>query len=335
MRGRTLISLGFALITLILWANNPTFSPHVETVSVSNAHVHVIVEPTEGLTPLLSAITTASSTIDVVMYQFEDPVVAHALALARARGVAVRVILNGGYYGKKEKVDNDMAYQYLVGHGAEVHWSPSRFALTHQKTVVIDHAQAFIMTGNFTPQYYATSRDFEIVDSDSEDVRDIEKTFDADWNNDTHDSHTNNSLVWSPGSEQRLVDIIARATTTLDIYNQEMADTKIISALTESAARGVVIRIVMTENSRWHKAWRELTHAGVQIHLYAAHAPTYIHAKMILAGNSTMFVGSENFSKNSLEKNRELGLMVSDPAAIAHVKEVFEEDYSIARPFGN
>ena len=184
MRGRILISLGFALVSAILFTNHQSNGFSTRPHTLGNSHVEVVVEPTEGLTPLLDAINAASSSIDVVMYQFEDPSVARALADAHTRGVSVRVLLNGGYYGKKGNADNDMAYQYLVGHGVQVHWSPNRFALTHQKTVVIDHTRAFIMTGNFTPQYYASSRDFEIVDTDTSDVADIENTFDADWDGD-------------------------------------------------------------------------------------------------------------------------------------------------------
>lgn len=329
MRRNTFIPILFALISLVLLSNHALTSPAQSLSSTpGGTHVTVIVEPKATMMPLYTAIQNASSSIDVVMYQFEDPKLAQALAQSADRGVSVRVLLNGGYYGKKENTDNDSAYQYLMGHHVIVHWTPAYFALTHQKTLIVDKVHAFIMTGNFTPQYYASSRDFMVDDANIDDVIDAEETFDADWNGTSHTTHPDDALVWSPGSEQLLLDMITGATKTLDIYNQEMADKKIIQALQDTASHGIQIRIVMTDNTRWHKTWHDLQKEGVQVHIYDTNAPTYIHAKMILADNTHMFIGSENFSKNSLEKNRELGIITSDLSAIRTIKAVFESDWS-------
>ena len=55
-----------------------------------------------------------------------------------------------------------------------------------------------------------------------------------------------------------------------------------------------------------------LQDAGVSVALYPASAPLYIHAKVVLADYGTagarVFIGSENFSRASLTRNRELGL---------------------------
>ncbi len=60
-------------------------------------------------------------------------------------------------------------------------WAPSYFAFTHQKSIVIDGSQAIIMTFNFTPQYYSTSRDFGVVDKNPADISAIEAAFNDDW----------------------------------------------------------------------------------------------------------------------------------------------------------
>jgi phosphatidylserine/phosphatidylglycerophosphate/cardiolipin synthase-like enzyme len=40
-----------------------------------------------------------------------------------------------------------------------------------------------------------------------------------------------------------------------------------------------------------------------------------------------MFVGSENFSRTSLDDNRELGLIISDPAALSAMARTFAADF--------
>jgi phosphatidylserine/phosphatidylglycerophosphate/cardiolipin synthase-like enzyme len=110
----------------------------------------------------------AEKSIDLVMYELEDTQIENALISAEKNGVAVRVLLNEGDYGAQPSSYSAAAYQYLRAGGVSVHWSPSYFALTHQKTMIVDGNQAVIMTFNLTPQNYSTDRDFGIVDKDPE-----------------------------------------------------------------------------------------------------------------------------------------------------------------------
>ena len=89
----------------------------------------------------------------------------------------------------------------------------------------------------------------------------------------------------------------------------------------------------MTADSSWDSAFAQLARAGVHIHLYAADAPLYIHAKMILAPGR-VFLGSENFSSTSLDDNRELGLITADPGIRGSLRKTFDLDYAGATPYG-
>ena len=46
-----------------------------------------------------------------------------------------------------------------------------------------------------------------------------------------------------------------------------------------------------------------------------------------------MYVGSENFTTNSLRLNRELGLILTGPAVLRSVARTFTGDFSKATPF--
>ena len=113
------------------------------------------------------------------MYEDEDSQVNAALAADEHRDVEVRVLLSGGYYGEGS-AQNQAAYGYLQAHRVPVKWTPSYFALTHQKTLLID-GHAYILTFNLTPQYYASSRDFGVIDTIAADDAAVRRTFDADW----------------------------------------------------------------------------------------------------------------------------------------------------------
>lgn len=328
----------------------------------------LITEPDDGISPVLAMIRGATKSVDLVMYELDDAQVEAALAADERRGVAVRVLLSSGYNGAPTGTPatvNAAAYDFLRAHGVPVRWSPGYFSLTHEKSLVIDNgaasARALIMTFNMVARYYATGRDFGIIDNDAHDVAAITRTFNDDWGGSVagavggdagnaslggNDGDAGDDLLWSPGSEPALLALIRGARQSLYIYNEEMADSDITKALIDAARRGVAVYVVMTGADEWKWEFAELTTAGAHVRTYADadDAPLYIHAKMIVAdpgssgGDSNIasaraFVGSENFSAASLGKNRELGIMLNDPAIIPSLMKTFAVDWHGATPF--
>ena len=56
----------------------------------------------------------------------------------------------------------------------------------------------------------------------------------------------------------------------------------------------------------------------------------YMHAKIIVVDNKVAFVGSENISTQSLDQNRELGIIVSDPSALNTLQTTFQNDWGVS-----
>lgn len=293
----------------------------------------LVTEPDDRMQGVFRLIKGATRSIDLVMYEFDDPDIVNALGDAVTRGVAVRVMLNKGYGGKTD-AKQAATMKLLEDRNVSATYAPDFFSLTHQKTMVVDGRKAFIMTFNFTKKYYATSRDFGILDTDPVDVSAIESTFNADWTGRTIASPNGSGLIWSPGAETGMLLIIAGATKTLDVYNEEMADDAITRALIAAEQRGVRVRVAMSYATVYKPAFNELSQGKVGLRTYAGSSKKkYIHAKMIIADGNYGFVGSQNFSRNSLEKNRELGIFVSDPAIIASLEKTFVGDWDGARVY--
>ena len=174
-------------------------------------------------------LTGARHQVEMVMYEDSDTQVDAALAADAHRGVAVRVLLNGGYYGRAPRrtrpptATSRRTACRFAGRGRY-------FALTHQKTLIVD-GRAYILTFNLTPQYYASSRDFGVIDTIAADDAAIEQTFNADGTANAITAPTGADLVWSPGSQNAQVELIESATGWVDIYNEEMDSPAIEGAL--------------------------------------------------------------------------------------------------------
>jgi phosphatidylserine/phosphatidylglycerophosphate/cardiolipin synthase-like enzyme len=285
----------------------------------------LVTEPGQGLAPIYALLAGARKSIDLTLYELADSTVMGLLERAAGQGVTVRVVLDQNCEGDR----NQPAYQELSASGVAVAWAAPGFACTHQKTLTVDRAVSALMTFNFSPQYYATSRDFAVVTSDPADVAAIEDTFAADFAWTPVIPPTGDDLVWSPSNAQSsLLDLVGSAGTSLLVENEEMSDGPVVDALCAAAASGVSVRIVMTDRGSYQREFARLREAGAQLALYPPSAPLYIHAKVVLADGARAFIGSENFSQASLTRNRELGVILTDPAVLASVQATLAADFA-------
>ncbi len=89
----------------------------------------------------------------------------------------------------------------------------------------------------------------------------------------------------------------------------------------------------MTSTSTTLAALAKLASGGVHVHLYDKDASLYIHAKVIVADGQRAFVGSQNLSEASLDYNRELGLITSDPTVVASLGATLSSDFAGGSPY--
>jgi len=289
----------------------------------------VIVEPDQGYAPIYALLRAPKRTLELTMYKLRDPQAEQALIDDAARGVKVRVILDkvsGGPY-------NQAVFDELKAHAVGVAWGSTKVFLTHEKSFVIDGKKAVIMTGNLQAPYYPTSRDYAVVDTKAKDVAAIESAFELDWANRSGTAPDGTDLVWSPGSEAKLVALIASAKHTLRVENEELKEPAILAALVAAAKRHVAVQLLMMDQSTWRPSFDALKAAGADVRTYALSAPLYIHAKAMVVDSNRVFLGSENFSVRSLQENRELGLVTGTKAVVGAVQSTFAKDFAAAKPW--
>ncbi len=310
---------------------------HAVSRSSSTTTYTLITEPEDDMGPIYSLISSAKKSIDITIYELTDITVTDILGKAAAAGIAVRVILDQN----DEKRSNTPAYTYLQQHKIGVHWANPAFAVTHQKTITVDEATSAIMTLNLTPSAYATTRDFAVITNNAADVAAIVTTFNADFANKSITPPTGENLVWSPtNSTAALLALINGATHSLLISQEEFDDKQVQSALESALKRGVSVTLVQeNQEGKYDSVLTPLKKAGAKIAVYTSTSPKsyYIHAKSVLADYGTaqakLFLGSENFTADSLTKNRELGLIFSDSASMSGVEAAITADFKGGTPF--
>ncbi len=200
-----------------------------------------------GQPTIYDFIDSATTSLDMTMYELEDTTAVNDLIALKNRGVTVRVVLD-----RQHQSANSSAYNSLKSAGVGVVWSPSAFVYTHQKTITVDGAKSLILTGNLTSQYYTTSRDYGVFDDDSRDVASIEKVFAADYAATSVTPTDGDHLLWSPtDSRNRLLSVIDNATATLDVEELELGDSTVVDAIVARAKAGVAVRVVLESPSSY------------------------------------------------------------------------------------
>ena len=301
------------LVALLIAAIVPAARP-----ARAAADLRLFVEPRDGAAPIVSFIQAATRTLDGEVYLASSKDVLRALEDAAGRHVAVRINLEQHPYGAGSAAPA-LVYRSLAAHGVQVRWTSRAFTYTHAKYLVRDTDAAWIGTMNWTASAFARNREFGLIDTNPTAVRESEAVFAADWAHAPFGG-SSDALVLSPAnSRTTLAGLIGGARRTLDLYAEEVNDTGITRALIAAAGRKVRVRMVIAAGG----TIAELRRAGVQILVLQS---PYIHAKAIVADGRTAFVGSENISSTSLDRNREVGLMVRDVGIVATLERTFAAD---------
>jgi len=288
----------------------------------------LLILPDQGESAIYNFVNSATSSIDMTIYELKDTTLVNDLVSREKAGVNVRVILDQAHQSY-----DAAAYSALTAGGVGVTYSSTAFTYTHQKTITVNNDESYISTGNFDTTYYATSRDYGVFDTNATDVAAIVAVFNADYAKTSITPSDGADLVWSPtDSQTRLLALINGAQHSLDIEQEEFSDTALVNAVVAAANRGVTVRVVIEDPSSYSSELNQVTAAGGKVTGYSSTTGFYIHAKTIIAdyGTSTAkaFAGSENFSANSLNDNRELGLISTDSGVVSGLESTFSADFT-------
>ncbi len=234
-----------ALAALILAAASVVLGTGGSALAASNYSLLIL--PDQGETSIYSFINSATSSINMTMYELRDTTVETDLVNREKAGVNVRVILDGA-----EKSVNSTAFSTLQAGGVSVTYSSTAFTFTHQKTITVDNRESFISTGNLDSTFYSTSRDYGVFDTDAADVAAVVAVFNADFAKTSITPSDGDDLVWSPtDSQTHLLALINGAQHTLDIEQEEFSDTALVNAIVAAEKRGVTVRVVVESPSSY------------------------------------------------------------------------------------
>jgi phosphatidylserine/phosphatidylglycerophosphate/cardiolipin synthase-like enzyme len=186
----------------------------------------------------------------------------------------------------------------------------------------IDGTTAGIFTFNFSSSGFLRNREFGLIEGSTTDAKAIATVFDADWNRRAPHVSAPDLVISPYNSRRTFTALIDAAHRTLDLYAEEVNDPSIESHLANAVKRGVRVRLIVPSSSSGVDAVRQ---AGVAVKLQ----PTpYVHAKIIVTDGHRFYLGSENISATSLDKNREMGITLDNTTLAGFLESTFASDWA-------
>jgi cardiolipin synthase len=279
--------------------------------------VKLIIQPDDGVKPLLKALRRAKKSIDIVIFRFDRLELEKALEAAVTRGVVVRALIahtNRG--GEKNLRKLELR---LLQAGVTVARTADDLPRYHGKMMLVDdvlHVFAF----NYTKLDIEKSRSFGIVTRDKKLVKEAYRLVEADRTRQPY-SPIHNRLVVSPETSRELLTAFVRgAKKQLLIYDGNVSDNLVKRILQDRVRAGVEIRVI-------GKVEKSLT--GVE----SRKLPDLrLHVRTMVRDGSTAFIGSQSLRKLELDGRREVGVIINDTRLAKKIQSVFETDWAHAAP---
>jgi phosphatidylserine/phosphatidylglycerophosphate/cardiolipin synthase-like enzyme len=277
--------------------------------------VELIVQPADGLKPLLEPIGRAQKSIDLMIFRFDLKPMEKELEAARGRGVAVRALIaHQGSQGEKNLRQLELR---MLEKGILVARTGDAFTRYHGKMMIVDREELHVYGFNFT-SLDLKSRSFGIVTKDRRAVIEATRLFEADTLRQEYEPQEEGSFVVSPeNARELLATFIKRTRKQLLIYDPKITDLQMIRLISQRMKAGVDVRIIGKVGKRAGSGLR------------TQKMPTYrLHVRAMVRDGDTAFVGSQSLRALELDGRREVGLIVKEAKTVKHLVEVFETDWA-------
>src|SRR6185369_8837410 len=204
--------------------------------------VKLLVQPPDGVLPLIKAITTARKSIEIVIFRFDQREVERALANAVSRGVYVHALIAHTNRAGEEGLRK--LEMRLLAAGVNVARTADDLVRYHGKLMIIDRRELHLLAFNFTHLDIERSRSFGIITRSRDLVREAGKLFEADTKRHPYEPGFDDFLVSPVNARKQLASLIQSARKELAIYDPRVSDPSMIRLLEARAKAGVNIRII-------------------------------------------------------------------------------------------
>jgi phosphatidylserine/phosphatidylglycerophosphate/cardiolipin synthase-like enzyme len=276
--------------------------------------IRVIIQPRDGIKPLLEGVRRAKESVEIVIYRLDRLEIEQELKAAAVRGVAVHALVSYTNRGDEAKDVRKLAAR-LGEAGVKVSQTADDFIRYHNKMMVVDRREFYLLTFNYTFLDIHHSRSLGIITDEREVVEEAARLFAADAERRPYQPGHPRLIVSPESARAQISDFIRGARRQLLIYDGKLNDARILLLLQDRARAGVEVKIIGATDRRAK---------GLAVQTMPL---LHLHAQAIIRDGEELFLGSQSLRKAELDERREVGMLIRDPEAVRHISVIFELDW--------
>jgi len=336
-----------------------TSTPPIVLPSGADATVTLFVEPESKEDVILKAIEAAQQSIWIEMYEFTDGNVANELVAKKAANpnLDLQLLYEPKSFPSVLSPDGQQLPPWAQQNQA-VKADGNPVGYCHAKFMIIDGSSAYIMTANFTEAALggttdATNREYIICDTDPQDIQLLQAIFRADRQGTPLSSQTApNLVVTDMNAHAMLRALLDSAQQSIYIQVESLADPNsggrwaqshsiegaLLDGVQSRSLQDIKIMLpplpgaVTTMPTVDNNAAIGDLQAGTPSITITTQAQYYMHAKLIIIDQRLAFVGSQNLTRESLNNNREVGIIIKNVDSVKTLSTTFMLDWVGAQP---
>ncbi len=274
------------------------------------------------LEKIIYKIKTSKKEILLETYMLTEKRIQSALIQAYNRWINIKILLEKTPY--KAYNINNKSFNKLKKSWINIKWSNKQdYVFNHSKVLLIDDL-SIISTWNYSYSTFTKNRDLFIFTTDKNINQKLKQNFENDFYMYKINIYDDN-LVFSPNTSRiKFEKIFNYAKKDIKMYFQYMKDDDLVNLLIKiKKEKNINIDIILPETAKNDKNIKKLEKSWINIHFFKKYK---IHAKAILVDSEYLFIWSINFSDYSIDKNREVGILIKNKEIITNFLEIYKQD---------
>jgi len=306
-----------------IWVNSVEKHVSQNLKNLENVTWNFYYSPVNSRNAFSKSLSSADDIVKIQTYEFTKKEIKQIVKWLLEKWVIINLIMENNKYQQYQNTWKQIEEYFSDYPRFQIKSDEQMWTLyTHSKIALID-SWFWIQTANLTHSSFFNNREHFFYSENSWVWNSLNSIFDKDWNGETiklDDIHPN-LVVCNINCRAVIENLLSNAEKSILIQTQYIVDKNILEILKDKSDQLDDMRFIVSDTDsndfliEYFGPW-----------VARNFSKYYNHTKMILIDDEKLLLWSMNLSDTSLDKNREIWIILIDTWIISQFKDLFEND---------